>query len=463
MDNADDLRAKKKALLVSVQLPDVSDTDHRGSLAELGRLVQTMGLEVVATLSQKRKAPSSATVVGEGKLVELAAYTGGKGRVDRFKRPGSTSQDDDLSFLDEGYEDEEEADGDALVDKKLPRVGVVVFDMELTPTQLRNLEEATGVEVLDRTGVILEIFSRHARSREAKMQVEIAKLGYMAPRLRVSNVGGDRQGGGIGAKGSGETAHELDRRRIRDRISELRGQIATIRSEEETRRSRRSEANRVALIGYTNAGKSSLMRALTGSEVLVADKLFATLDTTVRALSPESVPRILVSDTVGFIQKLPHDLVASFRSTLDEALSASLLLYVLDASDLTSEMQLEVTQTVMKEIGAQEIPSRLILNKQDLLTPELREALSNKYPDAIFVSTRSTESVKEIRQHILSFFEKGTVDEEIIIPFTKGHLIGQVREKARVLNEAYDERGTIFTLRGDPSVLENLKKAAETE
>src|SRR5439155_135369 len=185
-------------------------------------------------------------------------------------------------------------------------------------------------EVLERTDVIIEIFQLHASSRPARLQVEIARLTYMAPRLRETG-GGERQRGGIGLRGAGESSVELDRRKIRDRISELKTELAAIEDESKTRRARRQEALRVALVGYTNAGKSSLMRALTGSHVLVADKLFATLDTTVRALWPESRPRILVSDTVGFIKKLPHDLVASFRSTLDEALEASLLLQIVDA------------------------------------------------------------------------------------------------------------------------------------
>src|SRR6185369_3973410 len=185
-------------------------------------------------------------------------------------------------------------------------------------------ERATGAQVLDRTGVIVDIFHRHAKSREARMQVEIARLNYVAPRMRESGGGRERQAG----RGAGESGLELDRRKIRDRIAELRAALAVIQEDDSNRRQARRDQLRVALVGYTNAGKSSLMRALTGSEVLVADKLFATLDTTVRALLPETRPKILLSDTVGFIQKLPHDLVASFRSTLDEALEASLLLYV---------------------------------------------------------------------------------------------------------------------------------------
>jgi GTP-binding protein HflX len=241
----------------------------------------------------------------------------------------------------------------------------VLVDHDISPSQARNLEKATGAEVMDRTAVILEIFRRHARSRVAKAQVEIVRLQYMAPRMRETGAGKDRQRGGIGGKGAGESGLELDRRKIRDRIAELTGELASLAEEQATQRARRRDMNRVALVGYTNAGKSTLMRALTGSEVYVADKLFATLDTTVRTLVPESHPRILVSDTVGFIDKLPHGLVASFKSTLDEALEAGLLAHVVDASDPGFERQLEVTHEVLADIGASEIPRLIIFNKMD--------------------------------------------------------------------------------------------------
>ncbi|MCX6129230.1 MAG: GTPase HflX, partial [Proteobacteria bacterium] len=305
---------------------------------------------------------------------------------------------------------------------------------------------------------ILEIFSRHARSREARLQVEIAKLAYMAPRMRASHVGGDRQGGGIGSKGSGESAHELDSRRIRDRIAELKQQLESIRNEQITRRSNRSESRCVALVGYTNAGKSSLMRALTGSEVLVADKLFATLDTTVRALQPESTPRILISDTVGFIKKLPHDLVASFRSTLDEALAASLLLFTVDVSDPTFRSQLALTQSVLAEIGADQTASRLVLNKTDKLGTEELLALRSEYPEAIFISTRLPEDISRIRTHILDFFEEDMIDETILVPYTKGQVLGSMRERARVLEEKYEEEGTYVRVKASPEVLAWIRK-----
>jgi GTP-binding protein HflX len=437
MSQNPDPTKKPKAVLAAVQLPGVSDEDHEASLKELERLCSTLGFQTVGYISQKRKAIVTGTILGEGKLKELAAWTGGSGVVRGFKKDAGDDEDDESAEL---------------LPPPESRATVVVFDSEITPTQLRNLEDATGVEVLDRSGVILEIFSRHARSREARLQVEIAKLAYMAPRLRASHVGGDRQGGGIGAKGAGETAHELDRRRIRDRIAELRQQLDSIRHEQTTRRAQRSEALCVALVGYTNAGKSSLMRALTGSEVLVENKLFATLDTTVRALQPETVPRILISDTVGFIKKLPHDLVASFRSTLDEALNASLLLFTVDASDPSFRSQLDVTQKVLAEIGADQTPSLLILNKVDQLDADQKAELAQEFPKAIFISTRQREDVKRVRELILNFFETDMIDKSILIPYTQGKVLGMIRERARVLQEKHEDDGTIVTIRAPEEV-----------
>ena len=271
----------------------------------------------------------------------------------------------------------------------------VIVDHELSPSQIRNLERATGAQVLDRTGVIVEIFHRHANTREAKLQVEMARLKYVAPRMRESSAGGGRQQG----PGAGESTLDLDRRKIRDRLSELKDQLEAVQRDGDQRRSARRDQLRVALVGYTNAGKSSLMRALTGSQVLVEDKLFATLDTTVRTLQPETRPRVLVSDTVGFIKQLPHDLVASFRSTLAEALEASLLLFVVDASDPTYEAQLEVSRSVLREIGADAVPSRLVLNKMDRVDAAGRAALLEKHPDAILLSAHAPERCERAAGH----------------------------------------------------------------
>lgn len=472
------------AVLVAVQLPGVTDEELAADLAELARLAHTFGLDVVATVTQRRSSLAPGAVLGEGKLKELADLTGGKGYVPspapkrkskaRARLAGAADRDGqgEHGAGRHGREDahgDEGDDGatDAMDDEQGGEHGaastagrkptVVVVDHEITPSQLRNLERATGAEVLDRTGLIVEIFHRHARSREAKLQVEIARLTYIAPRLREAGAGADRQRGGIGGKGAGESALELDRRRIRDRIAELRQQIAAIQNEQQTRRAHRRDARRVALVGYTNAGKSSLMRALTGSDVLVADKLFATLDTTVRALHPETRPRILVSDTVGFIKKLPHDLVASFRSTLDEALEASLLLYVADAADPTFRSQLEVTRSVLAEIGASDVPSRLVLNKADRLTEIQRRELAREFPEAVVMSAKLAADVTALRERIVAFFEASMEDGEIFVPYAKQAIASEVYEGARVLSEEYDEAGARLRVRAHPATLARLR------
>lgn len=455
---------KKTAVLFSVQTHGVSKEENHSSLLELRRLVKTMGLEVVAMLTQRRSKPEAGTLLGAGKLKELAGYTGGTGIVEGFSRK---SEDETWDDIDEGYTAgslpnlAEESPSDDSMAKDSVQANVVIYDGEISTKQLINLEKATGVEVLDRTGVILEIFNRHAKSREALIQVEIAKLSYSAPRLRASHIRGDRQGGGLGSKGIGETSHELNKRNIRDRISELKSRLEGIRYEQTRRRSRRKENFQVSLVGYTNAGKSSLMRKLTGSDVLVEDKLFATLDTRVKSLYPEAFPPVLVSDTVGFIKKLPHDLVASFQSTLDEALAASLLLFTVDASDPAFRSQLAVTQSVLEEIGGEKIPSRLILNKIDKLTTAELEELHREFPDGIFISAHNLEDVATLRKKILQFFESKMIETTMVIPYDKGHLLGQLRNKASIINESYDETGTKVTFKTFPETLTWLQKGMD--
>jgi GTP-binding protein HflX len=303
--------------------------------------------------------------------------------------------------------------------------------------------------------VIIEIFHRHASSRPARLQVEIARLTYVAPRLRETG-GGERQRGGIGQRGAGESSIELDRRKIRDRISELKAELAAIDDESKTRRAKRQEALRVALVGYTNAGKSSLMRALTGSHVLVADKLFATLDTTVRALWPESRPRILVSDTVGFIKKLPHDLVASFRSTLDEALEASLLLQVVDAADPRFRAQMQVTREVLDEIGAGDVPWILVLNKIDKVAPAGREELAREFPAALLVSAKDPADVGRVRDAIIGTFEAEMTEVDLVVPYDAGRAIGEIH-KLHVISESYEGDGVHYRLRAPGPALERLR------
>jgi GTP-binding protein HflX len=449
--------AKKRAVLFSVQAHGVSDEENASSLLELRRLVKTMGLEVVATLTQRRPKPDAAIILGAGKLKALAGYTGGTGIVAGFSRKAEENAPDDPDD-DSPVHGSDESDAAQPSDEPVARADVVIYDGEISTKQLQNLEQATGVEVLDRTGVILEIFSRHAKSREALIQVEIAKLTYLAPRLRASRMGADRQGGSIGSKGAGETAHELDKRRIRDRISELKARLVEIHAEQDRRRSRRRENFQVALVGYTNAGKSSLMRQLTGSDVLVEDKLFATLDTRVKTLQPETFPPVLISDTVGFIKKLPHDLVASFQSTLDEALAASLLLFTADASDPDFRSQLAVTRSVIQDIGGEKIPGWLILNKIDKLACAAVDALQQEFPDAICICAHNPEHIATLRNRILQLFEANMVQTTMLIPYDKGHLLGQLRTKASIINESYGEKGTAVTFKTFPETLTWLQK-----
>ncbi|MBI5517678.1 MAG: GTPase HflX [Deltaproteobacteria bacterium] len=455
------------AVLVGVQLTDVSAEDFASSLEELRRLAQTLGFRVLGQVTQARPSLAPAAVLGEGKLRELARLTGGTGVVPSGvpERPGrrAAPDEDPEDVRDpgdaedaEGAEDAEDAK-DAKGAEGAPEASVVVVDHELSPTQARNLERATGAEVLDRTAVILEIFHRHARSREAKLQVELARLAYVAPRLRAGRSKGDRQQGGIGGKGAGESSAELERRHVRDRMAELRRELQALSTEQSQRRARRQESLRVALVGYTNAGKSSLMRALTGSEVLVADKLFATLDTTVRPLAPESHPRVLVSDTVGFIKRLPHDLVASFRSTLDEAREASLLLHVVDASDPAFRAQRAVTLDVLAELGAAELPTRLVLNKCDRLSPEELSALGLEVSDAWQVSARDPARVASLREAILAHFEARMSGGSLRLSHAQLGLLGTVHERCRVLSEAWDEAGVTFQVRALPADLARLR------
>ncbi|MBI1944867.1 MAG: GTPase HflX [Deltaproteobacteria bacterium] len=450
-------RAPPRAVLVGVQLPDATAAEHEASLAELSRLVDTLGFNVVAQVSQKRTSLAPAAGLGGGRLAELARMTGGSGVIEsgakkkvqkkELHKPAAEPIDDD--------DDDDVEEGDS-ADAAAVRADVVVVDNELSPSQLRNLEKATGVEVLDRAGVIIEIFWRHARTKEAQLQVEIARLQYEAPRLREKEHSGDRQrGGGVGGKGDEEL--ELDRRRVRDRIAELKRELAQHKTDDATRRARRKDATRVALVGYTNAGKSSLMRALTGSEVLIADKLFATLGTTVRALHPETRPRILVSDTVGFIKNLPHGLVASFRTTLEEANEASLLLYVVDASDPAFRAQLDVTKTVLAEIEADRIPSLLVLNKVDRLSELEKKRLARDFPRAVLLSALSPPDVKRLHELIVEHFEHDMEETTLLVPFTRQNVLGSVREHARVVKEDWDEDGARLLVRAPKEHLDKLR------
>ncbi len=408
-----------RAVVAAVQLPSVSDAEFEASLTELRQLAKTLGFEVVHTITQKRASFDATAYFGLGKREELHA------------------------FVQDGAD-------------------LVLVDHEISPSQAHNLGKELGCEVLDRTMVILEIFHRHARSNAARAQVEIARLGYMGPRMReAAKQAGpkDRARSGTGGRSGGESHGELDRRKIRDRIAALQKELDAMHLERKTQRARRQERPglaRVALVGYTNAGKSTLMRALTGNEALVADKLFATLDTTVRALHPESVPRVLVSDTVGFIKNLPHALVASFKSTLDEALEASLLAHVVDASDPGFERQLAVTEEVLDEIGAKGVPRLLVFNKIDRGGDEA--ALREKYPGCIVMSARREGDVAQLRAAMVAFFQQRLVETELFLPWSAQKLRGEIFASCEVLEERSDGEGAFLRVRGEPEALQRLRE-----
>ena len=427
---------RPRALIVAVHLDGVSDTEFNSSLVELAELAKTLGLEVVGQFTQKRASFDSAAYIGVGKREEIRQFVQGQ----------------------------EEASDDA--------VEFILVDHEISPSQALNLENEVGCEVMDRTVVILEIFHRNASSHAARIQVEIARLTYMAPRLREAakrEGPSGRQRSGTGGRGSGQSRSEMDSRKVRDRIAELQKEIDAMEAGRETQRAQRQGQTalaQVALVGYTNAGKSTLMRALTGKDVLVANKLFATLDTKVRTLHPETVPKILVSDTVGFIKNLPHDLVASFKSTLDEALNASLLLHVIDAGDPGFESQLEVTDKVLAEIGADAVPRIRVFNKIDYLMDAAAQAertaeLQINYPGCIVLSAQRENDIKNLHQTIVKFFQKDLIESEIFLPWSAQELRGEIFASCDVLEERADAAGAFFRLRATPDMVAKLGKLAD--
>ncbi|MEW6997165.1 GTPase HflX [Colwelliaceae bacterium BS250] len=434
------------ALLISICTPQFKGDEATESLAELARLVTTLGFKVVGTQSQKQTSTKRVNVLGLGKLAEIAHLTGNQGEVEEAEYIEDFSEE----TVDETPLSEIPSDN-------LPFgcADVVVFDCDLSPSQLRNVENQLGVEVFDRTGIIIEIFSRHARTKTAKLQVEIARLNYVAPRLRETSCGDkERQMG----KGAGETTLELNRRAVRDQLADLKRELVSVQHEMKGRRTQRSELFCVALVGYTNAGKSSMMRAITGSDVAGENKLFATLDTTVRALFPITQPRILVSDTVGFIKKLPHDLVASFHSTLAEAHDASLLLYVVDASDPSFRSQLDVVHDVLEEVGVEDSKKLLVLNKSDQLEPEQQQALMAEFPDAMLTSARDPADVSKLHKYIVNVAQQEMIEDEIIVPYTAKGIIGEIRSSMSVTKEEYEYSHIKLTVRSNAIDLARLKK-----
>lgn len=408
--------------MAGVQLSNETDEDVQLSFEELARLIETLGGKIVGTIFQKRSTPSAATFIGKGKVDEIEK------------------------------------------ELKAKRCTLVVFDGELSGGQQKNLEEGLKCRVIDRTGIILDIFSRHARTREAKSQVELASLEYLSSRLTRRWTHLERQRGGIGTRGgAGERQIELDRRMIRDRISKLKQELQHMAAERAVQSLHRDRFLRVAIVGYTNAGKSTLMNNLTHSQVLVDDRLFATLDSTVRIIDPKTRPPILLSDTVGFIKKLPHGLVASFRSTLREVLEADLLLHVVDLSSPQYEEQIKVTQEVLDEIGAGDKPSLLVFNKADLVKEfYLPKLLERSYIDSLVVSAVRPDDMTRLRNTIYEFFERDMLELEVIVSYQDTWLQSQIHEYSKVLGKEYLEEGAKFRIRimrADASWLKLIDKA----
>lgn len=401
----------ERALLVGVELPGEA-WSIEDSLAELGRLVETDGAEVVATLTQKLNKPVPRTFIGKGKCDELREL---------------------VNSLD---------------------IDVVVFDDELTPSQQVNLEKVVGEprKVIDRTALILDIFGQHAVTHEGRIQVQLAQLQYVLPRLRGmwSHLVGEQTRGGIGSRfGQGESQLEVDRRLIRSRITHLRRELKQLETRREQQGKARQESGifRVALVGYTNAGKSTLLNKLTGSDVLAHDRLFATLDPTTRALTLDEGRRVTITDTVGFIQKLPTTLVEAFKSTLAEARDAHLLLHVVDASDIHAELEMEATQDVLNEIGAGDKRTIPVFNKVDLLDNEEIRALQNRHPDALLISAEQGTGITGLMHSISQEASREERAMTVLIPYTQGALVQKMHEKCRVISERYTEEGIEATVR----------------
>ncbi len=391
------------------------------SLAELERLAQTDGAVVVAVVTQRLDRPVPKTYLGSGKVEEIAGM---------------------VRSLD---------------------ADVVIFDDELTPSQQANLERAfkEPTKVIDRTALILDIFGVHAKTREGRLQVQLAQLQYVLPRLRGmwSHLVGEQTRGGIGSRfGQGESQLEVDRRLIRNRITTLREELKKL----EVRRNVQSKARwesgiyRVALVGYTNAGKSTLLNRLTGSDVYVQDELFATLDPTTRSLDLEEGRKITITDTVGFIQKLPTTLVESFKSTLAEALAADLILKVVDASDPNAQKELAAVDEVLSDIGAKDIRAVVVWNKCDLLDEGQRRALAVQYPEAVQVSALEGQGARGLLYRIAREASEGDVTQTVVIPYEKGMLIKMVHERCQVMREEYVQEGLRATIRAGERMSEFL-------
>ncbi len=411
-------RVREKAVLVGVG-PGIAEED----LDELAALADSAGADPVARLVQSRAEPDPGMFIGKGKLEDVRDLING-------------------------------SHADALI-----------LDHELTPGQLRSLEERLGVKVIDRTALILDIFALHARSREGKAQVELAQLNYLLPRLRGWGEAMSRLGGGIGTRGPGETKMEVDRQHIRRRITKLRKDIKAMAKTRDTKRARRQGSGipQAAIAGYTNAGKSTLMNRITGADVLVADQLFATLDPTVRQLKLPGGRRCTLTDTVGFVGKLPHDLVEAFRSTLEEVTTAELIVHVADASSSDVREQIDAVRRVIEEIGGGDIPELLVLNKIDRLSGSERVRLARRYPGSLPASALTGEGVESLIATIDDELPHPPVEVTLLVPYGREDLIARLYRDAEVLSTRHEGAGTVVHARVGLRELAAVREFVQTE
>ncbi|WP_395639606.1 GTPase HflX [Pseudolysinimonas sp.] len=417
----------ENVVLIGVYSRDVEDAEN--SLRELAALAETAGATVLDGLLQRRPHPDPATYFGRGKVEELAAIVAGL-----------------------------EAD-------------TVIADTELAPSQRRALEDRVKVKVIDRTAVILDIFSQHAKSREGRAQVELAQLEYLLPRLRGWGESMSRQAGGqvgsggagMGSRGPGETKIELDRRRIHDRMAKLRKQIKGFAPAREAKRANRDrfEVPSVAIAGYTNAGKSSLLNRLTQAGVLVQNQLFATLDPTVRRSATPDGREFTLADTVGFVRSLPTQLVEAFRSTLEEVGASDVIVHVVDGAHPDPGAQLATVRDVIGDVGARDLPEIIAFNKSDLLDDDRRLLLRGLEPDAIFVSARTGEGIAELQQRIADTLPQWDVELDLLVPYDRGEIISLAHQKARVLETEYEEDGTRIKLVATERIARTIRAALE--
>ncbi|HKA96472.1 MAG TPA: GTPase HflX [Streptosporangiaceae bacterium] len=444
-----DRHALRRVAGLSTELADVTEVEYRAlrlervvligvwtegtlagaenSLRELSQLAETAGSVVLDGLVQRRGRPDPATYVGAGKAADLAALVTATG------------------------------------------ADTVICDNELTPGQLRRLEGVVKVKVIDRTALILDIFAQHARSKEGKTQVELAQLQYLLPRLRgwgesLSRQAGGRVagGGGIGTRGPGETKIETDRRRIRARTAKLRRQVAEMSVGREIQRGRRRsrEVPAVAIAGYTNAGKSSLLNRLTGAGVLVDDSLFATLDPSVRRARTPSGRWFTLTDTVGFVRRLPHQLVDAFRSTLEEVAQADLILHVVDGSDADPQAQMSAVREVLAEIGAADVPEIVVINKADTADPVEVKVLEAKERDCVVVSARTGLGIEDLLAAVDARLPRRDHEVRVLVPYGRGDLVARAHQEGEVLAVRHAAEGTELTARVPPDLAAELAGAA---